>query len=78
MPPKKYGVFMRFCKQGSYIIVWKFSPGSQNDFTAFWLFIPSGLKIEGKEVLGLINKVKDALPSIDKEQTQKDIKDLLR
>lgn len=75
--PKKYGVFMRFCKQGSYITVWKFLSGSQNDFTAFWLFIPSGLKIEGKEVLGLINKVKDALPSIDKEQTQKDIKDLL-
>ena len=55
---KEYGMFMRFSKQGSYITIWKFHSGSENDFTAFWLFIPSGIKIEGKEVLDLINKVK--------------------
>ncbi|HBC22272.1 MAG TPA: hypothetical protein DC009_09485 [Porphyromonadaceae bacterium] len=74
---KKYGVFMRFSKEGSYITIWKFLFGSKNDFTAFWLFIPSDIKIEGKKVLYLINKVKDALPTIDKEQTKNDIKNLL-
>ena len=74
---KKYGMFIRFSKQGSYITVWKFLSTSKNDFTAFWLFIPSDIKIEGKTVLDLINKVKDALPTIDKEQTKNDIKNLL-